>query len=73
MGTINPRPTGQLQGDDRAMPDRGTRTGMNGDAYGADLSPSATNRQGRIDAQSHPRDLCAGENNSNGAAKKGAC
>ena len=73
MGTIHPRPNGQVQGDDRPLPDRSTRTGLNGDTYGADLSPSATNRQGRINAQSHPRDLCAGENNGKGAAKKGAC
>lgn len=37
-------PTGELQGDSRPMPNRGTGTGMNGDTYGADLSQSATNR-----------------------------
>lgn len=39
------RPTGDLQGDTRALPDRGTGTGMNGDTYGADLSQDALNRK----------------------------
>lgn len=37
-------PSGQLQGDTKAMPDRGTGTGMNGDSYEADLNDTATNR-----------------------------
>lgn len=41
-------PSGTLQGDDKAMPDRGTSTGMNGDTYGADLSVDATNRIGSV-------------------------
>lgn len=40
-------PTGELQGDDKAMPDRGTSSGVT-DAYGADLGQDATNRQGSI-------------------------
>lgn len=40
-----PRPNGQLQGDSKAMPDRGTRTGVT-DTYGADVSQSATNKHG---------------------------
>ncbi|HYE41466.1 MAG TPA: hypothetical protein VEB23_16120 [Ramlibacter sp.] len=40
-------PNGQLQGDDKAIPDRGTTTGVT-DTYGADLSQDATNRMGSI-------------------------
>ena len=49
-------PNGILQGDDKAMPDRGTGTGMNGDAYGADLGQDASNAMGSInsDTQSDP-------------------
>ena len=68
MGKNFPRPTGQLQGDDRAMPDRGTRTGFNGDTYGADTSPSAINRQGGISGatQSHSPEEKPGGNNRKG-------
>lgn len=48
MKDSNLRPNGQLQGDDRPMPNRGTGTGMNGDTYGANLNPEATNRIGGI-------------------------
>lgn len=41
------RPTGEIVGDNKPMPNRGTRTGVH-DSYGADLSPDATNRQGGI-------------------------
>lgn len=37
------KPSGELQGDTKAMPDRGTGTGLNGDTYGADLSVDACN------------------------------
>ena len=40
-------PTGNLQGDTSAMPNKGTGTGV-ADTYGADISPSATNRMGSI-------------------------
>lgn len=41
------KPGDAIQGDD--LPHRGGRTGvMNGDDYGADLSPDATNRIGSI-------------------------
>ena len=40
-------PTGNLQGDTKAMPNQGTGTGVT-DTYGADLSPSATNQRGSI-------------------------
>jgi hypothetical protein len=40
-------PSGELQGDTKAMPDRGTSTGVT-DSYGADLSQTATNSQGSI-------------------------
>lgn len=41
-------PSGELQGDKKPMPDRGTGTGMNGDTYGADISGDATNSMDRI-------------------------
>ncbi|HEY8359106.1 MAG TPA: hypothetical protein VIL30_16745 [Ramlibacter sp.] len=40
-------PNGELQGDDKPMPDRGTSEGVT-DTYGADLGQNATNRQGSI-------------------------
>ncbi len=40
-------PTGELQGDDKPMPNQGTGTGVT-DTYGADLSQGATNRMGSI-------------------------
>lgn len=42
----NPMPNGELQGDTKPMPDRGTGTGMPGNAMtmGRSLDPSATNR-----------------------------
>lgn len=39
-------PNGDLQGDTKGMPDRGTSTGLNGDTYGADISGDATNSMG---------------------------
>lgn len=41
-------PSGELQGDTRPMPDRGTTTGLTGDTYGADLSLEALNGMGSI-------------------------
>lgn len=41
------KPTGDLQGDTKPMPDRGVTTGVT-DTYGADLSGDATNRQGSM-------------------------
>lgn len=68
MSDTNNRPTADasLRGDDRAMPDRGTRTGVT-DTYGADLSGGAKNRQGGITGatKSDPVDECAGCNNKN--------
>lgn len=40
-------PDGQLQGDDKPMPNQGTSTGVT-DTYGADLSQGADNRIGSI-------------------------
>jgi hypothetical protein len=44
------KPSGDLQGDTSAMPDRGTSTGMvdNTDLGGMSLDPSATNSKGGI-------------------------
>lgn len=47
MSDTNYRPTGNLEGDSKAMPDRGTGTGVT-DTYGADLSLTARNRKGSI-------------------------
>jgi hypothetical protein len=40
-------PSGKVQGDETAMPNKGTGTGVT-DTYGADLSQDATNREGSI-------------------------
>lgn len=39
---------GNVKGDKKPLPDKGTATGSNGDAYGADLSVDATNSMGQI-------------------------
>lgn len=52
MSECNYRPTGELQGDTKAMPDRGTTTGMNGDTYGADIGADSINRVGGIGSTS---------------------
>lgn len=39
-----PDGSGIVMGDTKAMPNRGTSTGMNGDSYDADLSQDSTNR-----------------------------
>ena len=44
---LNPLPAGSIQGDDKAMPMRGSRTGLT-DTYGADTTADATNSKGRI-------------------------
>lgn len=44
----NPMPTGELMGDTRPMPDRGTTVGLIGDTYGADLAIDALNSIGSI-------------------------
>lgn len=57
------KPSGELQGDTRAMPDRGYGAGVT-DSYGANLGSDATNSQGSLgnSAKSDPMDdCCAGE------------
>lgn len=71
MGTNHPRPTGNIRdgnGDLPGLPDRGTGTGLNGDTYGADISPTAINRQGGIAGatKSHAPDEKPGCNNRKG-------
>lgn len=39
---------GQIKGDAKGMPDKGTHTGLNGDSYDADLNTDATNRMGKV-------------------------
>lgn len=36
-----------VRGDERDMPDKGTSTGVS-DTYGADVSPTSTNRDGPV-------------------------
>lgn len=45
MSECNYKPSGELQGDTKAMPDRGTSTGVT-DTYGANLN--GTNRRGGL-------------------------
>ncbi len=51
------KPTGDLQGDDKGMPNAGTGTGLNGDTYGADIGPSSTNREGSITGATKSDDM----------------
>lgn len=48
MKDCNYTPSGELQGDTKAIRDVGTTTGMNGDSYGANLGQSAENVIGKI-------------------------
>lgn len=53
------RPNGELQGDSRPMPDRGTGTGMTGHPNqldGHSIAGDATNRVGSVKAGSDPAD-----------------
>lgn len=63
MSESNYRPSGELQGDARAMPDRGNGTGMSGqptDMGGMSINPDATNSIGSMtgDCKSDPMDEC---------------
>jgi hypothetical protein len=53
MSESNYKPTGELQGDTKAMPDRGSATGTSGNEVldGASLDADATNRVGPIGRQ----------------------
>lgn len=61
MSDTNSRPVkgGDLRGDDKSLPNRGSGTGVT-DSYGADLSPGAKNRMGSITGatKSSPVDQC---------------
>ena len=51
MSESNYKPSGELQGDTKAMPDRGTSTGMTGldtHSEGMSLDQDATNAMGGI-------------------------
>lgn len=57
MSNTNYHPSGELQGDSKGMPDKGTGTGLNGDTYGADISGDSTNNLGKAGGTgSDPRD-----------------
>lgn len=58
MKDSNYIPSGDLQGDTKGMPDRGTKTGMNGDTYGASLDVDATNSMGSANTPSDPLADC---------------
>ena len=54
MEKMYPRPTGELQGDDRPMPDRGVNSGVT-DTYGGGLEVGYQNPMGIAgDTQSDP-------------------
>jgi hypothetical protein len=56
-------PSGELQGDDSAMPDRGTSTGMNSGTMldGRSLDQSATNSLGSITGSTKSDPMMEGE------------
>lgn len=59
MSDTNNRPPHDnftVRGDTKAMPDKGTSTGMTGDSYGANLAQDATNSKGAFDACSDAMD-----------------
>lgn len=60
MSETNNRPNrdGSLRGDSKAVPDRGTTTGMNGDSYGASLGRDATNKKGSAHSAPNPPGQC---------------
>lgn len=71
MSDTNNRPPHDnftVRGDTKAMPDKGTSTGMNGDSYGAALGQDATNRMGAINGKSDPMDECYSDDPSFGPA-----
>lgn len=56
MSETNYRPSGELQGDTKPMPDRGTGTGMTGNTQtlGRATERDATNRIGSAATKSDP-------------------
>lgn len=60
MSDTNNRPTkdGSLRGDSKNLSNRGTKTGFNGDAYGASVDGDATNSQGSVRESSDPVGEC---------------
>lgn len=59
MSDDNYKPSGELQGDDRPMPDRGTSTGLGvGGSYGASIDVNATNSMGSAHLPSDAPDDC---------------
>lgn len=73
MSESNYVPSGELQGDTKAMPDRGTRTGMGDNVQdgGMSLDPTATNRMGSITSatKSDPAAECSSDDPAFGPAK----
>lgn len=67
MKDANYRPSGDLQGDTRSMPDRGTGTGMGrAESMGMSIERDATNRRGGISG-STKSDPWAERSNETGA------
>jgi hypothetical protein len=60
MSDTNNRPNkdGSLRGDSKGLPERGTKTGMNGDSYGASLDKDATNSTSMERQGSDPAGEC---------------
>lgn len=68
MSDTNNRPNkdGSLRGDSKSISDRGTKTGLNGDTYGASLDRDACNCiTENLNAKSDPVNQVPGRNNKN--------
>lgn len=71
MSESNYKPTGELQGDTKPMPDRGSSTGLTGHAThdeGMSIDADATNRLGGIAGatKSDPMDCCVNHGKKGG-------
>lgn len=60
MSDTNNRPNkdGSLRGDAKNLPDKGAKTGLNGDTYGASLDKDATNSMSMDRQGSDPAGEC---------------
>ena len=61
MSDQNYKPSGELQGDTKPMPNRGTSMGfthVGNDTYGFDVSVNAINRMGSAHEAGDPPEMC---------------
>ena len=59
MSDQNYKPSGELQGDTKPMPNRGTSSGMvPGSNYGASMDVNATNSMGSAHLAPDPMEMC---------------